>query len=121
MVISGAGAPGLSAVMAAKLAGAEQIIAVDRHASRLELATKYGATATFNGDVAGLTATIQRLTGGGSDYAFDTTGNAAVVRATVSALNNIGTQALAGVGFGDLAARLPVDDQRAVGAWGDGR
>ena len=56
VVISGAGALGLSAVMAAKIAGAEQIIAVDRHASRLELATKYGATATYNGDVAGLTA-----------------------------------------------------------------
>ena len=102
VVISGAGALGLSAVMAAKIAGADQIIAVDRHASRLELATKFGATATYNGDVAGLTARIQQLTDGGSDYAFDTTGNAAVVRATVSALNNIGTQALAGVGFGDL-------------------
>ncbi len=70
--------------MAAKIAGADQIIAVDRHASRLELATKYGATATYNGDVSGLTATIQQLTDGGSDYAFDTTGNAAVVRATVA-------------------------------------
>jgi aryl-alcohol dehydrogenase len=102
VVISGAGALGLSAVMAARIAGADQIIAVDRHASRLELATRYGATATFNGDVTALTGTIQQLTGGGADYAFDTTGNAAVVRATVSALNNIGTQALAGVGFGDL-------------------
>ena len=47
-------------------------------------------------------AQIQAITGGGSDYAFDTTGNAVIVRASHAALNNIGTIALAGVGFGDL-------------------
>jgi aryl-alcohol dehydrogenase len=42
--VFGAGAVGLSAVMAAKLAGAGTIVAVDRVASRLELARELGAT-----------------------------------------------------------------------------
>ena len=102
VVVTGAGALGLSAVMAAKVAGAETIIAIDRHANRLELAEKYGATATLSGDPADLTSGIHEATGGGADYAFDTTGNAAVVRASFEGLNNLGTIGLAGVGFGDL-------------------
>ncbi len=102
VVVTGAGALGLSAVMAAKVAGAETIIAIDRHANRLELAEKYGATTTLSGDPAELTAGIHAATGGGADYAFDTTGNAAVVRASFEGLNNLGTIGLAGVGFGDL-------------------
>lgn len=102
VVITGAGALGLSAVMAAKVAGAGTIIAVDRHASRLDLARKYGASHTLSGSPAEITASIRDITRHGSDYAFDTTGNAAVVRASHDALNVIGTIALAGVGFGDL-------------------
>ena len=102
VVITGAGALGLSAVMAAKVARAGTIIAVDRHANRLELATKYGATGTISGDPAQITAGIIEATGGGADYAFDTTGNAAVVRAAYEGLNNLGTLGMAGVGFGDI-------------------
>jgi aryl-alcohol dehydrogenase len=102
VVVTGAGALGLSAVMAAKVAGAATIIAIDRHANRLELAQRFGATHTVSGSPAEVTAGIREITGHGSDYAFDTTGNAAVVRASHDALNVTGTLALAGVGFGDL-------------------
>lgn len=102
VVITGAGALGLSAVMAAKVAGAEQIIAVDRHANRLALAERYGATTTLSGSPEEITAGIHAATGVGADYAFDTTGNAGVVRASFEGLNNLGTIGLAGVGFGDL-------------------
>lgn len=102
VVITGAGALGLSAVMAAKVVGAAQIVAVDRHANRLELASKYGATHTLSGTPAEITAGIHEATGGGADYAFDTTGNAGIVRASFEGLNNLGTIGLAGVGFGDL-------------------
>ena len=102
LVVTGAGALGLSAVMAGKVVGASTIIAVDRHASRLELATRFGATHTVSGSPEEITAQIREITGVGTDYAFDTTGNAAVVRASHDALNPIGTLALAGVGFGEL-------------------
>lgn len=106
LVVTGAGALGLSAVMAAKAIGAGTIIAVDRHVSRLELAENFGATHVVTGDAAHITAEIQRITGGGSDYAFDTTGNSEVVAASHAALNNIGTIGLAGVGFGALTVPL---------------
>jgi aryl-alcohol dehydrogenase len=103
LVVTGAGALGLSAVMAAKVVGADTIIAVDRHASRLELATRFGATHAVSGSPQEITAQIMSITGRGADYAFDTTGNAAVVRASHDALNTVGTLALAGVGFGELS------------------
>lgn len=102
LVVAGAGALGLSAIMAAKVADAGTIIAIDRHESRLDLATKYGATHVLIGDPAEMTASIIEATGGGADYAFDTTGAAPVVRAVVNGLNNLGTCALAGVGLGEL-------------------
>jgi aryl-alcohol dehydrogenase len=102
VVIAGAGALGLSAVMAARVAGAGTIVAIDRHASRLELAEHFGATATLSAPPDQLTAAIQHATGGGSNYAFDTTGNALVVRALYEGLDNLGTLGMAGVGFGDM-------------------
>ena len=102
VVIAGAGALGLSAVMAAKVAGAGTIVAIDRHANRLELADRYGATATISTSPDQLAAAIQAATGGGADYAFDTTGNAGVVRGLYEGLNNIGTLGMAGVGFGEV-------------------
>lgn len=103
LVVSGAGALGLSAIMAAKVAGAAQIIAIDRHRNRLDLAEHFGATHTISGSPEEITGGILATTGTGADYAFDTTGNASVVRAVHAALNPIGTIALAGVGFGDLS------------------
>lgn len=102
VVITGAGALGLAAVMAAKYLGAGQIIAVDRHASRLELAQRFGATHALSCPPNELATQIRAITKVGADYAFDTTGNAAVVRGSFDGLNNLGTIALAGVGFGDL-------------------
>ena len=103
VVIAGAGALGLAAVMAAKAVGAGTIIAIDRHESRLELATRYGATHVISGDPATFAEQIIGATSGGADYAFDTTGNAVVCRAIFEGLNNLGTMGLAGVGFGELS------------------
>ena len=107
VVVAGAGALGLSAIMAAKVSDAGQIIAIDRHESRLELARNFGATDVLSGAPEEMAAAIQEATGGGSDYAFDTTGNAPIVRAIVNGLNNIGTASLAGVGFGEIIIDHP--------------
>jgi aryl-alcohol dehydrogenase len=88
--------------MAAKVAGAAAIVAIDRHANRLELATKYGATHVISAAPTELAAAVMGELGGGARYAFDTTGNAAVVRGLYEGLDNIGTLAMAGVGFGDV-------------------
>lgn len=102
VAVYGAGALGLSAVMAAKVAGATTIVAVDRHASRLELAERFGATHTASGEPADIVAAVHAASGGGTDHAFDTTGNPTIVRAAYEGLNNIGVLAMAGVGFGEV-------------------
>ncbi len=102
IAIWGAGALGLSAVMAAKVAGAEIIVAIDRHQSRLDKATALGATHTVKVPDVDAGAEIQQIVLGGVDYGFDSTGNAGVVRTAFDSLNGIGTLAVAGVGLGTL-------------------
>lgn len=103
LVIAGAGTLGLAAIMAAKIVGADPIIAIDRHASRLELAEQFGATHRLSGDPASFPEQIREITGAGADYAFDATGNAAVVRSIYDGLNNLGTLGMSGVGAGEIA------------------
>src|SRR6201985_2700598 len=76
IVIYGAGAVGLSAIMAARLTAATRIIAVDRLAARLTLARELGATETI--DVSAGTdpvAAVQEICGGPADFALDCAGN----------------------------------------------
>ena len=74
LVVFGAGAVGLAAVMAGRVVGADPIIAVDLQPHRLDLARELGATETLMGDAADLALTIQGHTGGGAHHAVDTTG-----------------------------------------------
>lgn len=108
IVIAGVGTVGLAAVMAAKAAQAKTIIAVDRHESRLELARKYGATDVINLPADELGAAILGVTGDGSDYMLDLTGNAQVIRAGFEGLNSAGTLGLCGVGFGEVTFDMSV-------------
>ena len=62
----GAGAVGLSAVMAAKVAGATTIVAVDVVPERLELAKELGATHTVNSREVDLIEAVREATGGGA-------------------------------------------------------
>lgn len=97
IAIYGAGAVGLSAIMAAKIVGCKTIIAVDVHDSRLELAKELGATHTFNGTKVDVVKEIKELTNGGTKYAVDTTGVPPVVRQCLQALRPLGTAAIVGV------------------------
>lgn len=105
LVVYGAGAVGLAAVLAGVVVGASKIIAVDLNETRLELAQSLGATDVIDaGALAGpaLSAEVQSLTGGGADFAFDTTGVPSVVSAAVDGLRMTGVCGLVGVGFEDL-------------------
>ncbi|GGH51320.1 NAD(P)-dependent alcohol dehydrogenase [Microbacterium album] len=85
-VVFGAGAVGLSALLAAVAGRVGTIIAVDVVDSRLELATELGATHVVNGAREDAVARIQEITGGGVQTALDTTGNARVFRQMIDAL-----------------------------------
>lgn len=97
IVIYGAGAVGLSAVMAAKIIGCQHIIAVDVHDSRLELAQALGATHVLSGKDVDVVTEIKKITDGGSHYAIETTGVPLVVKQSLNALRPLGTVAIVGI------------------------
>ncbi|MFF3333940.1 NAD(P)-dependent alcohol dehydrogenase [Streptomyces sp. NPDC002888] len=97
VVVLGAGAVGLSAVMVAALSPATTIIAVDRVAERLALAKELGATHTVDAGQAVLGEAIAEITGGqGADGIVETTGSVAVLRQGVDALAGRGTLVVVG-------------------------
>ena len=97
VVVLGAGAVGLSAVMAAALTPATTIIAVDRVAERLALAKELGATHTVDAGQTALGEAIAGITGGqGADGIVETTGSTAVLRQGVDALAARGTLVVVG-------------------------
>jgi aryl-alcohol dehydrogenase len=84
--VFGAGSVGLSAVMAAVVAGASPIIAVDLLESRLALARELGATHTVNPSACHPSEDVVRLTGVGVDFALEATGIPSVIRQAVESL-----------------------------------
>ncbi|MEW2810662.1 NAD(P)-dependent alcohol dehydrogenase [Streptomyces massasporeus] len=97
VVVLGAGAVGLSAVMAAALTPATRIVAVDRVAERLSLATELGATYTVDTSREDLTEALTGITGGqGADGVVETTGHVGVLRQGVDALAARGTLVVVG-------------------------
>lgn len=96
-VVFGAGAVGLSAVMAAKVRGVTSIIAVDRNPYRLEKALELGAHHIINSaETDDLAQSIIALTGRGADYALETTAVPEVFRAAVDSLAIPGTVGFVG-------------------------
>lgn len=102
VVVYGAGAVGLAAVMAAKVAGATPIVAVDLHQSRRDLALELGATHVLDGADEGIAAAIGEITGGGADYVIDTTGVPSVMLGALAATRLGGHCGFVGVQTGDV-------------------
>jgi aryl-alcohol dehydrogenase len=97
IVVLGAGAVGLSAVMAAALSPATRIVAVDKVGERLSLATELGATHTVDVGESDLGEALAEITGGqGADGVVETTGSVAVLRQGVDALAARGTLVVVG-------------------------
>jgi aryl-alcohol dehydrogenase len=103
--VFGAGAVGLSALMAARVSGATTIIAVDLVPGRLELARSLGATHVINPlDNPDVVGQIRCMLGDGVDFALDTTGAAKVIEGAFAALRQRGTLGL--VACADVRQRL---------------
>ena len=96
IAIFGVGSVGLSAVMAAKVSGCLKIIAVDRNPTRLQLARELGATDIIDATNTNAQETIIALTGGGADYAIDTTAIPQVLRSAVDSTHTMGETAVVG-------------------------
>ncbi|MBT0962944.1 NAD(P)-dependent alcohol dehydrogenase [Denitromonas iodatirespirans] len=96
VAVFGCGSVGLAALMAAKVAGAREIIAVDTNEARLDFARSIGATLTINPATTPATEAILKHTRYGVDHAIDTTGIAAVIRHAVDSLAPRGTCGMIG-------------------------
>ena len=92
----GGGAVGLSAVMAAHVAGATIIIAVDVVPSRLALAMELGATHVVNSRETDPVEVVREITGGGADFTLESSGRPAVLRQAIDALATRGTCGIVG-------------------------
>lgn len=97
--VFGAGAVGLAAVMAAKVAGAGKIIAIDLQRSRLDTALELGATHALEPG-SGMAAQLKAIAATGLDYALDTTGNVTVIQTAVECLGPRGVCGLISSGKG---------------------
>ena len=96
LAVFGCGSVGLSAIMAARLFGCEQIIGIDIHENRLELARQFGATHVVHGGKEDVRRQLLHITGVGVDYAVDTSGRPPVFRQAADSLALGGTVALVG-------------------------
>jgi aryl-alcohol dehydrogenase len=91
LAIFGVGALGLSAVMAARLAGAGRIVAIDRFAHRLAMAVEFGASDVIAASDEPVAGKIRALVPAGVDLALDTTGVPRVMSQAVEVLAPLGT------------------------------
>ena len=113
--IFGAGAVGLSALIAAKTAGADPIIAVDLVEERLSIAKELGATHTINGTSNDAVEEIRKITSAtqGVSYAIDATGVIDVIESMINALGTMGKAAT--VGISCPGAKINVDSASMMG------
>ena len=111
IAVYGVGSVGLSAIMAARVAGATTVIAVDKVPARLQLAKEFGATHVLEAgdDVA---EQVRTATSGGVQHALDTTGLPSVLKTAITATRRTGTIGMIAVSQGELTLG-PLD--RGVG------
>ena len=82
VVVTGLGAVGLAAIMAAKIAGCKSIVGIDRVESRLKLAIELGATSVVNTSDVDINVgeEVKKLLNGGPSIAIDATGRLALIK-----------------------------------------
>lgn len=111
VLIFGAGGVGLSAVMAAKLSGAAQIIVFDPVASKRELASAVGASHVLDPASTDAVSEVRSLTGGeGADFAIEAAGRTELVSQAFEATRRGGTIVAVGVPAATAKVQLPGPD-----------
>ena len=111
LVVTGADAIGLTAIMVAKARGAGTIFVADPDEARRALAVEFGASVAVHTDE-DLASAVRSMTGSGARFALDTTGDTSAYQACLASLAEGGTLALVDPPAG---TRLDFDDQVADG------
>jgi aryl-alcohol dehydrogenase len=97
IAIFGAGAVGLSAIMAAKIAGCATIIAIDLQDSRLSLALEFGATHIVNPKAGEPVARIRAIVEAGVDHIVECSGAATALETAYQVIRTGATVSLVGM------------------------
>jgi 2-desacetyl-2-hydroxyethyl bacteriochlorophyllide A dehydrogenase len=121
VVVIGAGVLGQLAVQYARLAGAEEVVAIGRSLPRLEVVAAHGATRTLALPADEALPNVHQLTGQrGADVVLDVTGNAQVFPYALRMARRFGTVVLLGdTGYPQeqrLTSEVLVNGLRVVGA-----
>jgi S-(hydroxymethyl)glutathione dehydrogenase/alcohol dehydrogenase len=107
VAVIGCGGVGLSALQGAVIAGAGRIIAVDRIASKLDLAKRLGATDLVNASHGDPVAQVQEISGGGVHYSFEAIGLKQTAEQAFKMLRNGGTATV--IGMIPIGTRVEID------------
>lgn len=91
VAVFGAGAVGLAAIMAAKILGADPIVAVDINPQRLALALELGATHALQADDEASAETMSAICPTGFNYSLETSSHEAAFQQAVDCLGVRGT------------------------------
>src|SRR3954452_24833518 len=84
VAVLGCGGVGLNVIQGARIKGAGEIVAIDMHPTKLELATQFGATRTVHAGEQNAVSEVMNLTGQrGADVAFEVIGLAPTIEQAV--------------------------------------
>ena len=106
VAVVGCGGVGLNVIQGARIAGAEQIIAVDLLPAKCELARSFGATDTVLGGPDAVD-TVRELSRGGVDFSFEVIGLPATIEQAVRMLATGGLMTIVGATRFDATVSLP--------------
>ena len=113
VAVFGCGGVGLSVIMGAQLAGAQQIIAIDRVLPKLELATQFGATNVIDANRDDAIDLVRQMTAGrGADVTFEAVGVPQLQADCVEAARPGGKAVL--VGLSAMGSDTPLSGAKLV-------
>jgi alcohol dehydrogenase len=106
VAVVGLGGVGLNAVFGALVGGASQVVAIDIHDDKLELAKRLGATDVVNAKDDDAVQQVKDLTSGGVDFGFEMAGSVQAMELAYRITRRGGTTVTAGLPHPD--ARWPL-------------
>lgn len=109
VAIFGAGGVGLSAVLGARLVGADPIAVVDLDAAKLDLARDLGATHAIDARTESIKEDLTAVAPGGFDWAVEAVGLEATLEQAFAALASGGTLVAVGLAPAASAFRVPIN------------
>jgi Zn-dependent alcohol dehydrogenase len=121
LLVVGAGGVGLSAVMGARLVGADPVIAVDLDPEKLALARRLGATVTVEAGREDVVEAVLAAVPGGVPWVIEAVGRADTLQQAVACLRAGGTAVAVGLARVGATVELPINDlvqrqKRVVGS-----